>query len=218
MLTVDPRGYATIHPDCVAATVDAGRLLETLGHTVEEAFPPALADHEAAMGVISFFATGVAAELDHIARKTGRDITAADVEAPTWALVEMGRSISGPQFYASREQTLIHARRVASWWADGFDLLLTPTLPDPPPRLGFFKSSPSNPLEGLARGAGYAVLTAPFNATGQPAISLPLAMSSDALPVGVQLVAAYGREDVLIRIASQIEQAAPWRERRAPIG
>ena len=217
-LSADPRGYATVHPDCVAATVEAARLLESLGHSVEEAFPPALAEHEAAMGVITFFSTGVAAELDGIARRTGREITAADVEAPTWALAEMGRSITGPEFYSAREQTLRHARRVAGWWAEGYDLLLTPTLPDPPPPLGFFQGSPDNPLAGLARGAGYAVFTAPFNATGQPAISLPLAMSGDGLPVGVQLVAAYGREDLLIRVASQIEQGAPWADRRAPIG
>ncbi|MFY9587726.1 MAG: amidase family protein, partial [Actinomycetota bacterium] len=121
-------------------------------------------------------------------------------------------------FWLAREQTLAHARRIARWWADGFDLLLTPTLSDPPPPLGSFTGEPGNPLAGLARNAGYAVFTSTFNATGQPAISLPLAMSSDGLPVGVQLVAAYGREDVLIRVASQIEQAAPWRARRAPIG
>ncbi len=218
ILTADARGYATVHPDCVAATVETARLLESLGHVVEESFPPALTEPEAAMGVITYFSTSVAAGLDHWSRRTGRDITAADVEAPTWALAEMGRSITGAQFWLAREHTLTHARRVARWWADGFDLLVTPTLPDPPPPLGSFKGTPDNPLAGLARGAGYALFTAPFNATGQPAISLPLAMSSDGLPVGVQLVAAYGHEDVLIRIASQIEQAAPWSGRRAPIG
>ena len=218
IMAADPRGFAAIHPDCLRATTETGRLLESLGHTVEESFPPALAEPEIAMGVITYFATSVAAGIDHWSKRTGREITAGDVEGPTWALAEMGRSISGPQFWLAREQTFSHARRVAQWWAGGFDLLLTPTLPAPPPQLGFFRGTPENPLEGLARGAGFALFTAPFNASGQPAISLPLATSNDGLPVGVQLVAAYGREDVLIRIAAQIEEAAPWRDRRPAIG
>ena len=218
ILTTDPRGFASVHADCATATMDAARLFESLGHAVEESFPPALAEPDTAFGVSVTFPVGVAAELDHWSRRTGREITAADVEEPTWALAELGRSITAAQFWLAREQTLAHARRIARWWADGFDLLLTPTLSAPPPPLGSFKGEPGNPLSGLGRNAGYAVFTSPFNATGQPAISLPLAMSSDGLPVGVQLVAAYGREDLLIRIASQIEEAAPWRARRAPIG
>jgi amidase len=95
--------------------------------------------------------------------------------------------------------------------------LLTPTLAEPPPPLGHFKGTADSPLEGLARGAAFALFTAPFNASGQPAISLPLGTSSDGLPIGVQLVAAFGREDVLIRLAAQIEQAAPWIGRRPAI-
>ncbi len=218
VLTADPRGFGSVHPDCVQATLQAAELLKELSHHVEESFPPALAEPEVAMGVITFFATGVAAGLDHWSKRTGREITAADVEAPTWALAEMGRAITGPQFWNARDETLSHARRVARWWVDGYDLLLTPTLPDPPPPLGFFKGTPENPLEGLTRGASFALFTAPFNATGQPAITLPLGTSSEGLPIGMQLVAAYGREDLLIRVASQIEEASPWRDRRPPIG
>jgi amidase len=217
VLDADPRGFADVHPDCVRAARVAADLLSGLSHHVEDSFPPALGDAEAAVGVITFFSTGVAAGIDHWSKRTGREITAADVEAPTWALAEAGRAITGPQFWNAREQTMSHARRVARWWADGFDLLLTPTLPSPPPPLGFFRGSAENPLEGLMRGAGFALFVAPFNATGQPAITLPMGTSSDGLPIGVQLVAAYGREDILIRVASQIEQAAPWRD-HAPIG
>ena len=218
VLDRDARGFAVVHPEVARATREAAELLTSLGHIVEESFPPALAEPEVATGVITFFGTSVAAGLDHWSQRTGRPITKDDVEAPTWALAEMGRAITGPQFWLAREQTLSHARRVAQWWADGFDLLLTPTLCEPPPPLGHFKGTPENPLEGLARGASFALFTAPFNASGQPAISLPLGMSSDGLPIGVQLVAAFGREDVLIRVAAQIEEAAPWIGRRPPIG
>jgi amidase len=213
LLTSDPRGVATIHPDCAGAAVDAARLLESLGHTIEESFPQALASPEVAAGLVTFFATGVAAGLDAWSARTGKPIGAGDVEAPTWAIAELGRTFTAPQFVLAREQVLTHSRRIAEWWAGGYDLLLSPTLPEPPPPLGHFRGSAEHPLEGLLKGAVFATFNSPFNATGQPAITIPLGTSSDGLPVGVQLVAAYGREDLLIRVASQLEQAAHWADR-----
>ena len=97
-----------------------------------------------------------------------------------------------------------------SWWhpsdgSHGFDLLLSPVLAAPPPPIGWL----SGP-EGSHRVGALLLFTAQFNVTGQPAISLPLHMSADGLPVGVQLVAGHGREDVLVRVAAQLESAAPW--------
>ena len=113
-------------------------------------------------------------------------------------------------------------RLVAEWWqppdgTGGFDLLLTPTLAEPPVLLGTFDSPPENPLAGFMRAAAFTPFTPPFNVTGQPAISLPLGWTAEGLPVGVQLVAAYGREDVLLRVAAQIEDVAPWFNRCPPI-
>jgi amidase len=99
----------------------------------------------------------------------------------------------------------------------GFDLLLTPTIAEPPPTLGQFDSPADNPLAGLFRAAGLVPFTPPFNVTGQPGISLPLHWNSDGLPIGVQLVAPYGREDMLIQAAGQLEQAQPWADRRPPV-
>ena len=213
VLTADPRGITPVHADCVRSTREAAELLSSLGHHVEESHPEALAEPETAMGLITFFATGVAAGIEHWSRRTGVEIGPGNVEPATWALAELGRQISGPQFWLARDQVNAHVRRVARWWADGFDLLLSPTLPEPPPPLGHFKGSESNPLEGPLRGAAFAIFTAPFNATGQPAMTLPLGHAEDGLPIGVQLGASYGREDLLIRVASQIEEAAPWRDR-----
>jgi amidase len=106
------------------------------------------------------------------------------------------------------------ARRMADWWTS-HDLLLTPTLGAPPPRLGWFTEA--GPEQEGARIAGFIPYTAQFNLTGQPAVSLPLHWTPGGLPVGVQLVAAYGREDVLVRVASQLEQAAPWSQRHPPV-
>ena len=100
---------------------------------------------------------------------------------------------------------------------EGFDLLLTPTIAEPPPPLGQFVSTPSDPLAAARRTETIIPFTPAFNQTGQPAISLPLYWSKEGLPIGVHLVAAYGREDLLIRIASQLEQAKPWANRRPAV-
>ena len=103
------------------------------------------------------------------------------------------------------------------WYEGGFDLLLTPTIAEPPPLLGEFDSPPDNPLHGLFRAAEVVPFTPAFNVTGQPAISLPLHWNAQGLPIGVQLVARYGREDVLLRVAAQLEEAVPWAARRPPV-
>ena len=101
--------------------------------------------------------------------------------------------------------------------AGGFDLLLTPTCAEPPPPLGSFDAPADQPLLPIVRAVPFAAFTAAFNTTGQPAVSLPLGQSEDGLPIGVQLVAAYGREDVLVRVAAQLEAAAPSADRRPSV-
>ena len=98
-----------------------------------------------------------------------------------------------------------------------FDLLVSPTLAEPPTRIGEFANDPDAPMAPMVRSARYVAFTPAFNSSGQPAISLPLHWTPEGLPVGVQLVAAYGREDVLVRVASQLEQARPWIDRRPSI-
>jgi amidase len=106
-----------------------------------------------------------------------------------------------------------YRRALQSWWHDGWDLLLTPTLAELPVPLGTFANDPENPMAVMKRAGQFVAFTPPFNMSGQPAISLPLEWTAGGLPVGVQLVAGYGREDVLVRIASQLEQAKPWADR-----
>ena len=90
---------------------------------------------------------------------------------------------------------------------------MTPTLAEPPASLGTFANDPAAPLAPMIRAAAYVPFTPPFNSSGQPAISLPLHWSNSGLPIGVQLVAGYGREDVLLRVAAQLEAAQPWADR-----
>ncbi|MCB1014247.1 MAG: amidase [Acidimicrobiales bacterium] len=205
------------HPDVVSAVEGAARLLESLGHRVEESSPAALDDEGFVPYFINAYNAWVARDLDRLGAAVGTPVTADDVEAGTWALAEAGRAVSATDYLAAIEYLHGFTRRVASWWADGFDLLLTATIPEPPPPLGQFSGTPDNPLVGLFRSAEIVPFTAPFNTTGQPAVSLPLHWNADGLPIGVQLVAAAGREDLLVRVASQLEAAAPWADRRPPV-
>ncbi|MCI0346616.1 MAG: amidase, partial [Chloroflexi bacterium] len=212
-----PGGLIPVHADCVAAVERTAQLLTAIGHTVEEAHPPALDEIE---HIIHFGAvTGVdaASMLDRWAERTGRAIGPGDVEPNTWMIAEMGRSIGASDLNATSAWLSDYGRRAAAWFDGGYDLLLTPTLPEPPPLLGDLTGTPENPLAAGIRGGVIAVFTPQFNTTGQPAISLPLHWNDAGLPIGVQLVAAYGREDFLIGVAAQLERAHPWADRRPPV-
>ena len=217
LLTKPPGGQFEAHPECVAAAEETGRLLESLGHSVEEAYPDALDDEEYIPNFLVRWSGGVDWNLRYWAAETGQEIGEDDVEPLTWALAQMGRGYNAGEYLRAVEYAQVVTRRAAEWWASGYDLLLTPTLALPPLPLGSYAPDPENPLMPIVTATPVAVFTAGFNATGQPAISLPLHTSVEGLPIGVQLAAAYGREDVLLRVASQLEEAAPWAERTPPI-
>jgi len=101
-------------------------------------------------------------------------------------------------------------RDVACWWEQGYDILVTPTSAQPPPRIGEATSTAEDLMGNSVRSIPDAAYTSPFNVTGQPAISLPLHRNADGLPIGVQLVAAYGREDLLFSLAAPIEATVQW--------
>jgi amidase len=207
-----------LHPDCAAAVATAGRLLSSLTHKVEAAYPAALDEHDAIVRSFSALVSSwVARSLDEWSARTGQPVGADGVEAGTWALAEMGRSISAPVYLEAAQWLQGYTRRLAAWWHSGFDLLVTPTLGAPPPRLGELLPTPDDPMAGTDKALALIPFTVPFNVSGQPAISLPLHWNAAGLPIGVQLVAPYGREDLLIRVAVQLEQAQPWAARRPPV-
>lgn len=216
--TAGAPGVADVDADCVAAVRRAADLLAAVGHDVIEAAPPQLADDAFFAEMSGHFLTAypvwVAQSVDDLGARTGTPATAETVEPGTWALAESGRTIDGLSFANALDALRDLSRRVQQWWADDFDLLLTVTIPEQPPTLGQFGAEPDNPLAGILRATPIVANTIPFNITGQPAISLPLGESASGLPIGVQLVSAFGRDDVLIRVAAQLEQAAPWADRR----
>ncbi|HSF26756.1 MAG TPA: amidase [Actinomycetes bacterium] len=200
------------HPDCVAAVEVAARTLEACGHRVEEVGMPALDDDELGEHFVDVFAAAIARDLHRWSVRLDQPIGPDDVEPRNWMLAERGREVDAVRYIASVEHLQAYARRVSQWWTTGFDLLVTPTLPDPPRPLGWLGWEPD-----LAAVADTGQFTASFNVTGQPAVSLPLHQTDAGLPVGVQLVAAYGREDLLLRVAAQLEAAAPWAARRPAV-
>jgi amidase len=216
LLTRAPNGVP-VHRDCVAAAEGAARLLASLGHAVEDSSPAALTDSEILRAFGTMLSAATARALDLWSEKTGRAIGPDGVEPMTWAFAEMGRQVSARDYLRAVQSAQAQSRRIASWWASGFDLLLTPTTAEPAPPLGSFTSPPDNPLAGLMRAGAFSTFTSAFNMTGQPAISLPLHWTEAGLPIGVQLVAAYAREDLLIRVAAQLERAQPWCARRPSI-
>lgn len=209
---------ADTDPECTQAARDAAAVLEGLGHDVVEAHPDVMdRSEDFAEAFTANWAIGAAASLVSLEPFLGRPFTEEDVEPGTWALAEMGKAFSAADLAVAQGLMHVMRREMSGWWADdGFDLLLTPTTAAPPPRIGELVPTEENPLQGLYGSIPYAAFTSPFNTTGQPGVSLPTHLTADGLPVGVQLVAAYGREDLLIRIAAQMEAEVDWAATRAP--
>ena len=204
---------APADPECAAAVASAAALLAELGHHVEPAWPAALAED-----MRGPFTTVVAAwtahDLAEIEKLLGREMTDADMEHDNLVLGQIGRSVSAADYLLTVDQLHAWSRKVVAWWFgdDCYDLLLTPTIAKPPAPIGYL-SGPG----GGDRLREYMHYTAQFNITGQPAISLPLHWSAAGLPIGVQLVGAPYREDVLVAIAAQLEAARPWESRVPPV-
>jgi amidase len=217
VMTTAPGGMTPVHRHCLAAAEDAAALLGSLGHNVEPAYPPALDELEHIIHYGAVTGVDAAAQLGYWSEALNQPIGDRDVEPNTWALAEMGRAITDEQLRTSLDWLEGFTLRVLDWWGSGFDLLLTPTLAEPPPRLGELVSTREAALAAGMRAGAIVPFTPPFNTTGQPAISLPLHWSEEGLPIGVQLVAAPKREDLLLAIAAQLEEARPWAGRRPSV-
>ena len=214
VLTSSPTG-SDVHPDCVAAAHAAGTSCESLGHHVVEASLDVDGDAFVA-DFVNAWAAGNAWAIADWEVRLGRPATEDDMEPLSWALVALGRSLNAAQ-YLTAVQGLQKATRQIAASFETFDVLLTPTLAEPPAPLGTFDSPPGEPLAGLFRAAAYVPFTPPFNVTGQPGISLPLHWNDAGLPIGVQFVGRFGDEETLLALGGELERAAPWAGRRPPV-
>jgi amidase len=210
---LDRGGARPVHPDCVAAVEATARQLEALGHHVEKAAPTAITDGTIDGLAVPVITASIAADVARFERAIGRAVTEADLDPDNWAALQMGRGVTGVHYVEAVEGIHRYSRRVGAWF-ERYDLLVTPTLPEPPPLLGDLVPRPGKPLEGFLRSAELTTFLVPFNVTGQPAVSLPLHWNDAGLPIGVQLVAGMGCEDTLIRVGVQLEESMPWDARK----
>jgi len=201
-----------IAPDCEQAVMETARLLEQMGHRIEETnldFVPA----ELAPGFRLVIAGNMRAAIEAHAAKIGRVPVPAEFEKVTWMFFESGATANAAD-YARAVLAIHRTGRMVGRFFEGYDLLLTPTLPRPPEKLGVFDMN-TDDLDSYRRAiALFTAFTAPFNASGNPAMSVPLHWAPSGLPIGVQFVGRYGDEATLFRVAAQLEQARPWSNRR----
>jgi amidase len=197
----------------VAAAVETtATALAELGHHVEHGVVPEL-DADAPYGDV--VAVSVARDVQRLGESAGITITPSDLEPMNAMIVSRGQQLSGTEYQSALERMHAYGRRLEARWAD-FDLLLTPTCAVQQGRIG--EMGPYADLADAGRALGARTrFTACFDVTGQPAISLPLHQTAAGLPIGIQLVAATGREDLLFRVAAQLEAAFPWADRRAAV-
>jgi amidase len=201
-----------VHADCVSAVRDAANLCAELGHELVEASPE-INGELVTQAFMVLWSAGCAWTIDGMGLVTGRIPKQDQFEPLTWALYEMGRQQSASSYLLSLTFLQRVAREIGRFFLK-YDILLTPTLGEPPVSLGVFDSPPENPLEGLRRAEAFVPFTPICNATGQPAMSVPLYWNAKGLPVGVHFVGRFGDEATLFRLAAQLESARPWAGRR----
>jgi len=210
-----PLTGAPVHADCVAGAEAAARLCESLGHDVAEASPNI--DGKVLFKSFGALMTGYLRwVIDDSARRIGRTPSEDDFESVTWQMYLNGKKQSGGDYLMAVQDLQRVSRDFGTFFTD-YDVWLTPTLAQPPVPIGYFDYTRETRDQHLAHLGDFTGFTLIANATGQPAISLPLHWSDSGLPIGIQLTGRYGDEATLIRLAAQLEQAQPWSDRRPPI-
>jgi amidase len=197
---------AQVHPDCVAAYEHASTLLASLGHEVEDfatSFEPAL---------IALFENVWAAEFASLPFPTELD---ASMRPLTRWLRERGRALSAVDYITSLGGLRARAR-VELERSSSYDAILTPTIAQPPALVGGLRDD-EDPAQDFENQKRFTPFTAPYNMSGQPAVSIPLHWNDDGLPIGIQLIGRAGDEATLLRIAAQVEAAEPWAQRKPHI-
>ncbi len=212
--TLPPQPDAAVEELCAGAVGDAAELLRSLGHDVEDVEPPWQDEQlRELFGVV--FSNQIALSIAYSGTVAGRAPSAEDMEPMSWAIYSMVGKLDAISGLAAAARLKNFARRLVAFLAP-YDALLTPALAERPLPLGTLDTSAPEPMSTFTRSGLFTPFTPIFNATGQPAISLPLYDGADGLPLGVQLVGRPAGESALLALAAQLEAARPWAGRRAP--
>ena len=210
--TRPPVADAAVDPMAVRAVNEAASLLRSLGHEVEEVDPPWQVEYlRELFGAV--FCDAIALSIAYSGLIAGRDPDAGDMEPMSWAIFSMVRKMTSLEAGAAAVRLQQFARRLVSFLLP-YDALLTPALAERPLPIGTLDTGGPEPMNTFTRSALFTPFTPVFNATGQPAISLPLYEGEDGLPLGVQLAGRPAAEGTLLALATQLQEALPWARRR----
>ncbi|MNO47315.1 6-aminohexanoate-cyclic-dimer hydrolase [compost metagenome] len=204
-----PLNGAPVHEDCLAAVDSAAALCRELGHQVSNEHPT-LANAASFLDAFGkVYAVMAALNVEHAESLIGRVAKPRELEPITRRLAAKGRSLSATHFVQATRTLHAASREIAHFFVD-HDVLLSPTLAQPPVAIGELRYPARDPLPGFIRAAHYAAFTPLFNATGQPAMSVPLYWSAAGLPIGVQFAGRFGDDATLFRLAAELERARAW--------
>jgi amidase len=208
---------ADVHPECAAAALRAAELLESLGHDVEEGAPA----WDGARFIDTFvqvWTVELGTSVANFGRLLGRPLDLEQVEPLSREMAEAARTMNAVDAFAALTRLRVYSRAVVGWWAD-HDVLVSPTLAQPPLEIGALEPDEGEePITMIVKAGAFVPFSPGINVTGQPAISLPLAQSETGLPIGVQFVGGHGGDATLLSLAAQLERARPWADRRPPVG
>ena len=211
-LTGDP-----IDPEVAEAVRTAGRLLENLGHIVEPALPKA---NVPMMMRAWTDIVGIGTALSILSQIGDRPPTHDEVEGVGRGAWAYAATLHPTRYLEAVGEIHAFGRQMARLFDEGPDILLSATLAEPPAKVGRFSHATEDYVAYRTGPKGifaYSPFCAIFNASGQPAASLPLGWSREGLPIGVHLAAAFGADELLIALCSEVERAAPWIGKRAPM-
>ena len=203
-----------VDPECMHGMRQAGELLASLGHHVEET-APAMPGRDALRLFISAFGPAVSLGISYGELLAGRPPEEDEIEPLSRAIHEQSQQITSVGYLGAVAQLQALARGLVAFFA-GYDLLLTPALAERPLEIGECDGLGENPMADLARSGRFTPFTSLFNITGQPAITVPIGFGEDNLPTSVQIVGKPLSEDTLLQVAAQMETARPWAQHRPP--
>ena len=184
-----------VHEDCVAAAKDAAKLCVQLGHHVEETGIPSIDGNALVQEFMILWSAGVAWDIDTLAKASGKKPSKEILEPITWTLYEMGHSYTAPQYLLAL-QTLQKVARAIQLYYTNYDVVITPTLAEPPVPLGTFDAPLDNPFMGFMRSASFAPFTPICNLTGEPAMSVPLYWNKEGTSFGFSGILALKRKGI----------------------
>ena len=212
-----PLTGVAVHPDCLAALESAALLCRELGHEVDDEAPRVSDMPAVGQAFARLFVVSAALHLRSLEQQVGRQAGEHDIEPLTRAVVGLAGQVSATDYVLAQRTLQRMAREIAAFH-EHYDLILSPTMACPPSAIGELAFREGESIEAFfARSGPFAAFTSVYNATGQPAMSVPLHWTAGGTPIGVQFAARLGDEGTLFRLAAELERARPWASRLPPL-